>query len=171
MINRRTLLAAALLLPIAGLTIAAGRPDETAMLKKNTSDFQTAWNKHDSKALAAFWAKDGDLVDPDGVLSVGSGEVEKFFAQKHAGAGALAKTTYVVKKDTVRFISADVALEDWDVTITGVTAPDGTAVGPMFHRVVIVSKKEGKAWKIAAARPGMFKPEGGPATEAPAPKK
>jgi uncharacterized protein (TIGR02246 family) len=165
--SRRTLLAAALLIPIAGLAIAAGRPDETAKIKKNTTDFQAAWNKHDPKAIAAFWAKDGDLIDPQGVPSVGSAEVEKFFTQKHTGTGDLAKSTFDITKDSVRFITPDVALEDWDVTITGVIGPDGMAMGPMIHRVVVISKKEGSGWKIAAARPEALRPAAGAAPGAP----
>ena len=159
MINRRTLIAAALLIPIAGLAIAAGRPDDTEAVKKNTAAFKAAWNKHDGKALAALWAKDGDLIDPEGVVSNGAAEVEKFFIAKHTGDGGLAKSTFDIKKDAVRFITADVALEDWDVVLTGLVGPDGKVAGPMFHRVVIISKKEGGAWKFAAARPGSPQPE------------
>jgi uncharacterized protein (TIGR02246 family) len=167
MTKRRTILALALLAPVAALTIAAGRGDDTAAIKKNAEEFEAAWNKHDVKALAGFWAKDGDLIDPWGVVSNGQGEVEKFFGQQHTGTGPLAKSTYNMTKDTVRMISPDVALSDWEVTITGLAKPDGTLEGPMFHRVVIVSKKEGGAWKIAAARPSLPQP---PAEKAAAPK-
>jgi uncharacterized protein (TIGR02246 family) len=161
MIHRRTWLAAAIFVPVVGLALAAGRPDDGAMVKKNATDFQAAWNRHDPKAIAAFWAKDGDLIDPDGVQSVGANEVEEFFTKRHTGPGNLAKSTFDLKKDSVRFITPDVALEDWDVTITGVTKPDGSTAGPMVHRVVVVSRKEGGMWKFAAARPGVFMPEGG----------
>jgi uncharacterized protein (TIGR02246 family) len=162
MLKRRTIITAAILTPALGLALAGltglGRLDDSAAVKKNTADFQTAWNKHDPKALAALWAKDGDLVDPWGVVSTGSAEVEKFFAHEHTGSGPLAKSTAEVKKDSVRFITPDVALSDWEVVITGLTRPDGTVEGPMSHRVVIVSKKEGSAWKFAAARPGIPQP-------------
>ncbi len=159
MIKCRTLLVSALVIPAIGLAMAAGRLDETAAVKKTATDFQAAWNKHDAKALGAFWAKDGDLIDPMGKLSTGNAEVEKFFAGEHS-TGPLAKSTFDLKKDTVRFITPDVALSDWDVVLTGLAGPDGTASGPMFHRVVVISKKEGGTWKIAAARPGVPQPEG-----------
>jgi uncharacterized protein (TIGR02246 family) len=167
MIKRRTLLTAALLVPVVGLALAAGRLDETAAVKKTATDFQAAWNKHDSKAIAALWAKDGDLIDPKGTTAVGSADVEKFFAERFAGAGEMAKATFDLKKDSVRFITADVALSDWDVVLTGMAGPDGAPSGPMFHRVVIISKKEGGSWKFAAARPGIPQPEGAKMPEKP----
>jgi len=161
MTHRRTLLAAALLVPVVGLALAAGRLDETAAVKKTATDFQAAWNKHDGKAMAACWAKDGDLIDPHGKAAMGSADVEKYFATDHSGTGPLAKTTFDIKKDSVRFITPDVALSDWDVVITGLPAPEGApAAGPVLHRVVIVSKKEGGSWKFAAARASIPEPEG-----------
>jgi uncharacterized protein (TIGR02246 family) len=151
-----TLAALALFAAFAAATAPAPAPDDDiAAIKKNTAAFQTAWNKHDAKALAAFWAKDGDLIDPWGVTSVGRDAVEKFFAEQHTGSGKLAKSTYDNKADAVRLITPDVALEDWQVALTGLSDPEGKPLGPQFHRVVIVSKKEAGQWRIAAARPGL----------------
>jgi uncharacterized protein (TIGR02246 family) len=127
-------------------------------VKKNTVEFQAAWNRHDSKALAALWAKDGDLIDPWGVTSVGRDAVEKFFTEQHTGAGHLAKVTFDFKHEDVRLIGTDAALSDWQVVLTGLTGPDGKAMGPQFQRVVVVSAKEGGKWRFAAARPGLPTP-------------
>jgi uncharacterized protein (TIGR02246 family) len=166
--NARTIVAACMLVVVAVCLAAAPAPspspaDDIAAIKKNTKDFEAAWNRHDAKALAALWAKDGDLIDPAGVTSVGREAVEKFFTEQYAGgsgggAGKLAKVTYSNKKDSVRLVSADVAIEDWEVVLTGLIAEDGKAMGPHFHRVVIVSMREGGSWRIAAARPGLPTP-------------
>lgn len=160
--TKRIALTTLILAPVAAVALAAGtagRADPAADIKKNSTEFAAAWNKHDAKALAAFWAADGDLIDPWGVTSVGREAVEKFFAGEHSGKGALAHSTYELKKDTVRMISPDVALEDWEVVLTGLAPPDATApLGPQFHRVVIVRKKAGDKWPIAAARPGIPSP-------------
>lgn len=159
--HRRTLLGAALLIPVVGLALAAGRLDETAAVKKLASEFQTAWNKHDAKAVAACWAKDGDLIDPHGVKSAGEAEVEAYFAKQYGPGGELAKVNVEIKKELERFITPDVALGDWDVVLTGFNGPDGKPAGPMAHHVVVVFKKEGGSWKFAAARPGTPHPEEG----------
>jgi uncharacterized protein (TIGR02246 family) len=153
------------LVPVVGFALAAGRLDDTAAVKKTAADFQAGWNKHDPKAVAACWAKDGDLIDPDGVESVGSAAVEKYFTQAYGGP--LGKVTLDIKKENVRFITPDVALSDWDVTLSGFAGPDGAPSGPLSHHVVIVSKKEDGSWKFAAARPGVPRPEAAKAPEQP----
>jgi uncharacterized protein (TIGR02246 family) len=176
MLKRRTLLALALIVPVMGLGLAAGTLDDSAALKKASGDFAAAWNKHDAKAVAACWAKDGDLIDPEGVMSVGSAEIEKYFTKEYGPGGDLAKVTIEIKKESDRMITPDVALGDWDVVLSGFTGQDGMAAGPMAHHVVVVWKKEGGSWKLAAGRPGTPHPEGAkpehgkgehPKTEAP----
>ena len=162
MSKRAILMVPALALLAAFIAAAAPAPfspdEEIAAIKKNTIAFQAAWNKHDAKAIAAFWTKDGDLIDPWGVTSVGHDAVEKFFAEQHAVTGKLGKSTYDNKSDSVRLITPDVAMEDWQVVLSGLSDPVGKPLGPQFHRVVVVCKKEGGQWRIAAARPGVPSP-------------
>jgi uncharacterized protein (TIGR02246 family) len=159
-----TLLVAA---PLAALALAAaggaGGSDDTAAIKQSTTDFATAWGKHDPKALAACWAKDGDLIDPWGKKSEGRDAVEKFFSHEHTGDGALAHCTYEMKSDSIRMISPDVSLEDWDVVLSGLK-PEGAPapLPPQFHRVVVIRHKDGGKWPIAACRPGLPTPVGEP---------
>jgi uncharacterized protein (TIGR02246 family) len=160
MTKRRTLLIAAALAPIAALTLAAGHLDDTTQVKQLSKDFAAAWNKHDADAISQFWARDGDLICPDGKVETNPTEVKGFFSDQFGSTGQMNKTMLDVKKDTVRFITPDVALSDWDCTMTGGTKPDGTEMAPMTNHVVIISKKEGGTWKIAAARPGIPMPEG-----------
>jgi uncharacterized protein (TIGR02246 family) len=161
--STRTILTLLALLPIAAFIAAAApaRPsgdDDIAAIKKNTAAFTAAWNKHDAKALAALWAKDGDLIDPWGVTSVGRDAVEKFFAEQHTGNGKLAHSGYDNKSDSVRLITPDVAIEDWQVVLTGLSDPSGKPLGPQMHHVVIIHKKDAGHWLIAAARPGVPSP-------------
>jgi len=169
MTKRRTLLAVAILAPFAALALASGHLDDTAQVKKLGTDFKAAWNKHEPKTMAALWATEGDMIDPAGKHFANRADVEKFFTEKHSGAGEFAKSTFELKKDSVRFITPDVALSDWEVVITGQTASDGSASGPMFYRVPIISKKEAGDWKFAAVRPGMPQPEGEKSPSTPKP--
>jgi uncharacterized protein (TIGR02246 family) len=147
------------LFPLAAFAMALGGGDETAAIRKSSADFAAAWNKHDPKAIAAFWATDGDLIDPDGKASVGRAEVEKYFTAEHTGNGGLAHCTLETKKDSVRMLAADIALEDWDVILTGLKPEGAPAPLPaQFHRVVVIKKKVGDTWQIEAARPGVPQP-------------
>jgi len=150
---------ALILVAALGFTAPSANPaDDLAAIKQNTTDFKAAWNKHDAKAIAALWAADGDLIDPWGRTSVGRESVAKFFAGEHTGTGGLAKCTFDIKKDSPRLITPDVCVEDWEVVLTGLASKDGKPMDPQFHRVVIVSKKEGGKWLFAAARPGIPTP-------------
>ena len=157
--KRRFALGGCALIPLAAFALAAGSGDDTAAIKKSSADFVAAWNKHDPEAIAAFWATDGDLIDPWGKVSVGRAEVKKFFAGEHGGNGALAHCTFENKKDSVRMLSPDIALEDWEVVLTGLKPEGAPAPLPaQFHRVVVIKKKVGDQWLIEAARPGVPTP-------------
>lgn len=163
----RLALATLVLAPLAIFALAgAGGAggDDTAAIKKSTQDFQTTWNTHDPKAIAALWAKDGDLIDPWGKTAVGRDAVEKFFTGEHTGKGPLAHCTFDVKKDAIRMLSPDLSLEDWEVVLTGLQPEGAPAPLPaQFHRVVVIKKKDGDKWLIAAARPGLPTPVDAPA--------
>jgi uncharacterized protein (TIGR02246 family) len=160
MIKRRTAIVAALLVPVAGLAIAAGTLDDTANVKDSAKKFETAWNKHDSKAISDLWASDGDLICPDGKIEMGPKGVESFFAEQFGTSGMMAKSTIDIKNEKVRFITPDVALSDWDCVMSGGVKQDGVEGGPMMNHVVMISKKEGGQWKFVAARPGVPQEEG-----------
>jgi hypothetical protein len=69
--------------------VGAGGPrsdlvnDET--IRKVYAEFVTAWNAHDAKKMANMYAIDGDLMEPDGMTAKHRDEVEKHFAEEHAG--------------------------------------------------------------------------------------
>jgi uncharacterized protein (TIGR02246 family) len=155
MTKHRTLLAAAVIAPAAALAFTlggAGGLDDTAQIKQNTKDFIAAWNKHDTAAMSKFWARDGDLYCADEKeFKTGPSDVQGFF--KEGFDKNMGKSTLTLKEDKVRFITPDVALEDTDYAVTGCTDSSGNATGPMDEHVVMVLKKEGSDWKIAAARP------------------
>src|SRR5262249_6545605 len=114
---------------VAGFAIvrsASSDAADEAAIKARSPDFAATWNRHDPKALAAFWAEDGDLINPWGRLATGRAEIEKLFQDEQGPAGMLRATTFDVKSDTVRFVSPDVAVDDWETVITGAFNPDGT---------------------------------------------
>src|SRR5574337_96430 len=55
-------------------------------IRKLYAEFTAAWNAHDPKKMASFWAIDGDTTEPDGMSAKGRDEVEKHFAIEQSGA-------------------------------------------------------------------------------------
>jgi len=151
-----------LMIVVAVLSLAvpaglqAGQAEDEAAIKKFGADFAAAWNRHDPKAMAGFWAEDGDLINPFGRVAKGRAEIEKLFQDEHAGV--MAGTTYSTTSSSVRFLTPDVAVADWEIVVTGMRGPDGSAAPPFKPHLVLVVVRKGGQWLNAAARPFAFLP-------------
>lgn len=150
-----TLSALALVLPVA----AAASSDEEA-IEARAIEFAVAWNKHDPKAMAMLWAEDGDLINPFGRIARGRREIERLFADEHSTYTK--GTMYTIDLKWIRMVKPDVAVATWDATISGMTTGDGSVMAPLEHMVtVVVVKRDGKWWTVAA-RPMIPSPPPAP---------
>jgi uncharacterized protein (TIGR02246 family) len=134
-------------------TTLLGADDQS--IKDRLKGFEAAWNKHDSKAMAAIWADDEDVMNPFGVSARGRGDVDKMFANEHAGV--FKASTYTISEVTVRSIAADVAVAGVTATISGVQGPDGAAAPDFPHHVTLVFVKKDGNWMVASARAFQFR--------------
>ena len=152
---------AMVLLSLALITIPLfAKESSEAAIRATDEVFAAAWNKHDAKAMAATWAKDGDLVNPFGRVAKGRAEVEKLIQNEHSMA--FQHSTYTPGTMSVRFIEPDIAVAESDTEISGITSPDGTAAPTMkVHIIRVVRKKDGKWWTVMA-RPVIYPPAPGP---------
>jgi uncharacterized protein (TIGR02246 family) len=137
---------------------ATGGGTDEADVRKQCNALVTAWNKHDAKAMAAVFAEDGDAVDPGGKRAEGRAQVEKMFADMHGPTGPFRESTLEVKDEPIRFPTADIAVSDADVVVTGAYGPDGSKAGPMSLIVTDVWRKTGGTWLVYACRPHMKAP-------------
>src|SRR5438270_56 len=121
-LKKPLLVAALFTLCLTPLAYADSAADETA-LKARAGEFAAAWDKDDAHGMAAVFAPDGDIINPFGRVAKGQAEVEKLFADEHAG---FAKGThYNVVAMTTR-VFGDAAVQDWDVEVNGMKGPDGS---------------------------------------------
>lgn len=123
----------------------------TQAMEKRTGEFVAAWNRHDSTALAAFWLPDGDLLNPFGRWAKGRDEVAKLLAEEHSTV--MKATTFTVDAVSVRTPSPNVAVADSDITIAGMTGPDGSMMPPRKMHVAMVWVNKRGTWSIMAGRP------------------
>jgi len=134
--------------PLTGGADDGVRSDEE-LIDARAMEFAAAWNEHDPNAMAMLWAEDGDFVNPFGRVARGREEVEKLFAADHTGI--MKGTTYSMTLKWVNMVKPDVAVATWDGTVSGMRAPDGTALPALDHLVTVVTmKKDGKWWTVAA---------------------
>ena len=149
----------------------AGSKDEDAV-RQRVAEFQEAFNKHDAKAISAFFAEDADLVTPTGVRAQGRAEIEKAVATDLATLIHDGKTAFTVTH--TRFVKPDVVVLDMTHEVSEAHGPDGTVMPTMKVLVTGVAVKKSGAWSWLAARPMIpFTPPAPPATAkaAPAPAK
>ncbi|WP_339748754.1 SgcJ/EcaC family oxidoreductase [uncultured Rubinisphaera sp.] len=80
---------------------------EIAAIRQESKAFVTAFNNHDSKAVAALWTEDGEYIDEAGVTLSGQTEIEKAYA-KFFEANPKSKMNIVI--DSVRILSEGSAI-------------------------------------------------------------
>jgi uncharacterized protein (TIGR02246 family) len=117
--------------------------DEQA-IQKNQVRYIRAFNGGDAKALAAFWAADGEFVDAEGKSFRGRGAIEKELASFFAGSKGL---KLEVSTDSLRFISPGVALESGTSRV--IQASDGESNVTSYS--IVHTKRDGQ-WQLASVR-------------------
>jgi uncharacterized protein (TIGR02246 family) len=120
---------------------AAGR-DEQA-IRDAAAKYKEALDRGDGKMLADLWTADGDIIDEEGNRLKG----REMAARVTAQAGNGSRPSFRINDSSLRFITADVALEDGtvEVALPGFTSPFTGRFSATWMR------QEG-AWKLAALR-------------------
>jgi uncharacterized protein (TIGR02246 family) len=113
---------------------------EENSLTNNAKAFVEAFEKGDAKAVAAFWAEDGDYVDLSGRRLQGRPAIEDAFKDFFAENKGLKLRIDV---NSVRFVTPDTAIEDGR---TSVTSPDGGP--PNQARYTNVHVKKSGQWVL-----------------------
>lgn len=140
-----------ILFVVTAHTTAYGfQSEEDTAIRKRHDEFIAAWNKHDAKLMAAFFAADGDLVNPFGRQAKGIAAIEKLFADEHAGV--MAKTRYAGSIESIRYLGKDVAIVDTNGEVTGMKGADGADAPPFKHHVIWIAHKDAGKWSAVAAR-------------------
>ena len=148
-------LVTALCLLTAGTALAQPGPTPaetqvTVEIRALTDQFVEAWNKHDTKALAAMWVPDGDHGEPDGRTAHGRAEIEKLFALEHGTVFKNSELNLVVER--VRPVSDTVAVADGTYELFKATDPAGRPIGTRTGYFINVVVKESDGWKVSASR-------------------
>jgi uncharacterized protein (TIGR02246 family) len=111
-----------------------------------------AFEKGDAKAVAAFWAEDGDYVDLNGRYLHGRPSIENAFKDFFAENKGLKLRIDV---NSVRFVTPDMAIEDGT---TAVIPPDGAP--PSQARYTNVHVKKNGQWVLQSVREAPYAPPG-----------
>lgn len=145
----RTILAIAALVSASSASLlkaqdAASRQQDEQAIRQTASDYLAAVARGDAKALAEFWTADGDMVDESGR----SIPARQLIARATQAEGAAAGSEVTLKDTTIRFLTADVAIEDGTSEVAG-PAPKSASVAGRFMALWV--KQDGK-WRLASLR-------------------
>ncbi len=121
---------------------AATSADEKAIRALDDA-FIADYNKGDSKALAAVFTEDAEVIEANGDRYQGRDVIEKGFAGIFANNKG-AKITFEI--GAIKFLSADAAKEEGRSIVTPVKG------APMSNLYTVLYVKHGARWLIASAR-------------------
>jgi uncharacterized protein (TIGR02246 family) len=122
---------------------ASPRPADEKAIREAGATHVEAMNKGDLNALMAFWTPDADYIDETGKLTRGKEALTALF-KKGLTENKGKKVTG--KLNSLKFLRADVALEDGSLEFT---APDGSKES---NRYAVVWVKSGDHWLISSVR-------------------
>ncbi len=115
--------------------------------------FIACWNRHDASAMAGFWTDRGDLWNTRGTLASGRAAIAALLAEEHKGPLAGSFATMALRR--VRFLTADFAHVDAEMTLTGLRDPQGRPVELPLH-VAFVARRLPEGWAYVSVRPYKF---------------
>lgn len=141
----RTRTALSFLALAAVMAPSRAQADETEDAVRAVADrFVAAWTAIDRETAKALLAEDVDLVEPDGVKTIGRGPV---LNRTVRGAGGPKIVVRLVSYDA-RTVTADVAVADWTLTFVA----QGVEMKASPTHAIVVSRKGSGGWQIAAIR-------------------
>src|SRR5437763_3904464 len=127
---------------------AAESDPRTGEITKTAEAFVEAFPKGGAKAVAGFWAPDGDYVDENSRVLKGQQAIQDSFADLFATRKGLKVRIDVA---SLRFPAPDLAIEDGTSTVL---APDGSAPSRARYTNVLI-KKDGK-WLLSSVREAAY---------------
>jgi len=143
----------ALLLLYALVSILPGRaadPEDEQAIRRLIGDREAAWNRGEVENYSLLLTPAADIVSATGRPARGRDAVLALYREQRAGAYKGAVTSTPI--DSIRFLRPDVAIVDARFSLSGLRAPDGSALPARRGLLTLVVTKEGSRWLIASMR-------------------
>jgi uncharacterized protein (TIGR02246 family) len=126
------------------------REQDEQAIRQTAKDYLAAVARGDASALAEFWTADGDLVDEFGRTL----PARELIASVAKAAGAAGRTEVELKDTKIRFLTADVAIEDGGSAVVSQGSPAASVSGRFL---AVWVRQEGK-WRLATLREERAEP-------------
>jgi creatinine amidohydrolase len=126
-------------------------PGDDRTIRSIGPQFYIAWMHQDAERLAAFWAPEGDMVHPDGLIE-GSAQVIRQNRASLFMRPEYKNSRHSLTIGQIRCITGEVAIADAKWDLRGLTDAKGQAIPPMDGLCTLVLERTGGAWRIEAYR-------------------
>jgi uncharacterized protein (TIGR02246 family) len=126
--------------------------NETKGIENFANDFVTAWNQHNSKAIADLWTADGDFLSPWSQTNLIKGReaIEKNLSNEYQDR--MKNATIKLTIDKIRLIDPETAFIDANFTLSGMNIA-GVKAEPLNNYIIFLLVQQDGKWKIQIARP------------------
>lgn len=138
-------------MPCVSASEPAGRQADEQAIRNTGQEYLAALARGDSQAVLGFWTADGDVVDEQGRSYPAREVLPREIKPNAEGEKAEVKVTAT----SIRFLTADVAIEDGTSEVIQPASPGLPPLGGHFS--VIWVKQDGK-WRLASLREMRFEP-------------
>jgi len=122
----------------------ADRSADEAAIRANVAVFVKAYNARDSKAIAALFIPDGQIIDKEGNTSEGREAIAETFAEMFSETP---QKRIEVTIESIRFLGSDLAMETGSTKET--LAPNEV---PEYDAYTVLHVKRNGKWQMALAR-------------------
>jgi uncharacterized protein (TIGR02246 family) len=139
--------------PVKVVKKAKPAKGDEAGIKKAWKEVSEAWSKGDAKGVASHFASDGSLITPFGKVAEGRVAIEQAVAED---LSIMKGSTQEFSDFKFRFILPGFALVDLTGTVSGMKAPDGTALPDKQFHIYAALALRGTKWVALAVRPYAF---------------
>jgi len=132
-------------------TVVAQQVDESQeerALRLVVANYESAWNRHDAKGLAAQYHTDATWVNWFGAYSKGQQDIQEHYQTVHS---TYFKTSHYYTRsiEDITFVKPDVAIMHVRTGLTGDERYPGQTFE--FRRTLVLTKRDG-AWRILAGQ-------------------
>src|SRR5579859_4032390 len=132
------------------VTAKTGSVRDEEEIRKLKETFASAFLRKNAKLRASIWTDDGTVVPPQGGFYTGREAMEKHFETEAASVTNSSKMSF--SNYRFRFITADAAFVDADITLNDVLGPDGKLHAVLPLGLVFTAVRQGGAWFVQDER-------------------
>ncbi|MBA4145808.1 MAG: hypothetical protein C0523_08600 [Cytophaga sp.] len=121
---------------------------EVKAIKQLVTNYEEAWNRHDSKGLASQYTENATWVNWFGAYYKGRADIEKHYATVH-NSYFKSSRYYTRAVEDVTLIKPDVAIAHVRTGLTGDERYTGQTFE--FRRTILLTRNDGQ-WRILAGQ-------------------